>query len=51
MLVLAVAGSLGSILTQAVFDATGTYRAAFAVYAVLNGLVLLSLALVRRESA
>jgi MFS family permease len=50
MLVLAVAGGLGSILTQSVYDATGTYRMAFVAYAVLNSLVLLSLALVRRET-
>ncbi|MCG8589777.1 MAG: MFS transporter [Proteobacteria bacterium] len=49
MLSLAIGGSVGSFLTQLVHDLSGSYRPALVAYAVLNLLVLASLALVRRE--
>ena len=49
MLVLAVSGAAGSVLTQWSHDVTGSYQTAFVVYAGLNLLVLASLAFVRRE--
>jgi MFS family permease len=50
MAVLAVSGTAGSVFPQAVFDATGSYRPAFAVYAALAAAALLALRFVRRET-
>jgi MFS family permease len=49
MLVLAPAGTLGSIFPAAVYDRTGTYDLAFVAYAVVNVIVLASLFFVRNE--
>jgi hypothetical protein len=49
MLVLAPAGSLGSIYPAMVHDRTGSYETAFSGYAVLMLLVLASLFFVRDE--
>lgn len=49
MLVLAPAGTLGSIFPATVFDRTGSYDLAFVTYAVVNVLVLSLLFLLRDE--
>jgi MFS family permease len=49
LLPLAIAGPLGSVVTQAVYDRTGSYDPAFVGYALLNLVVLASLVWVRSE--
>ena len=49
MVVLWPAGSLGGIFAGLVFDATGSYAPAFRSFALLNGLVFVSLFGLRRE--
>jgi cyanate permease len=49
MMALMVAAPLGSWISSAVRDATGSYTPAFAGYALMNFIVLTSLALLRRE--
>ena len=44
-----LAGTLGPIVAAACRDATGGYTAAFAIYAVANGLSLIAVLLVRHE--
>jgi nitrate/nitrite transporter NarK len=49
LLPLAIAGPLGSVVTQTVYDRTGSYEPAFVGYALLNLVVLASLVWVRSE--
>lgn len=50
MLTLFAGGALGPVLAGAAFDRFGDYRVAFGAFAALNGLALLLLPLVRRET-
>ena len=49
MMVLAPAGTLGSVLAGWCYDTTGSYDAAFQLFAVVNLLVFAALFLLRRE--
>jgi cyanate permease len=49
MITLLPAGTLGPIFAGAVYDRTGSYDPAFATFALVNGVSLLSLLLLRDE--